>query len=895
MSLSSLIVEREVATMRQVEEALARQVIYGGDLTTNLLEVTLVDEAALARAIAESAGLPAAPAGELPVSFEPAQLVPPEMATQREMVPIALEPDRLVVAVAHPLPRDVERQLAFALGMDIDQRTAPSVRIRQAIARVYGLPLDRRTQRVLSRLSGIGDAAESVAPNGFIQPQPEPSRTVSTAAQRASTGTPPLGSSAVRSRPAPKGPPSTRPSRQMTSTGFPAVSSPAAFATGGAPRSPSMASPGGNAHGVDPVGPPAPVVGQRSGLIQRDGGGPVTRSARRRRGPLTLDDARREAETASGRDALLNLFFDFSRQFFDFAALFLVHGDIAEGRDAFGTGAPHERVVGIGVPLDMPSLLSRARDERTPIVGKPPGEGLDAVLLADLQRPRDAEMATVPLVLKTRVVAILVGDCGEAGVEAVAVDQVTRFAAVVAEALERIIVRRKLEGFVAASKAGENVDGVEAIARSAYASSTPPAGVTAVSEPMPRPSPLRPMARPTSIPPPVANVATVRRISGPPIPREEPESPRQVIAIIPPAADASVDGAAGPPPDETAIPAELDARALFDMLGWETGTEEPEAAPESSSFAVPPHRPPVALMSPPPLLPSVIVDLEEELASIVDRVVTGDADESAEAELLRQGEHAMQVIMARFPGPLSVARSSIVASTPVPPRASECGPLLRLVARERKVALPFVLERLSDPDPETRGWATHLICELPYAEAIPYVLERLRDQDACTRASALHAVAAIARTSPVEVREALEPLLRSRDPADRVAALRAMGALRETVVVAQLIGALDDHDERVAVTAQEALVQVTCQDFGSDRRPWLKWWEPNASRHRIEWLIDALTHEIAELRRAAGEELRAVTREYFGYSGDLPARDRDRAQQRYRDWWVTEGRLRFYR
>ena len=40
MSLSSLIVQREIATIREVEEALARQVLYGGDLVTNLFEVT---------------------------------------------------------------------------------------------------------------------------------------------------------------------------------------------------------------------------------------------------------------------------------------------------------------------------------------------------------------------------------------------------------------------------------------------------------------------------------------------------------------------------------------------------------------------------------------------------------------------------------------------------------------------------------------------------------------------------------------------------------------------------------------------------------------------------------------------------------------------------------------
>ena len=38
-TLSSVLVQREVTTMRAVEEAIARQVLHGGDLATNLLEL----------------------------------------------------------------------------------------------------------------------------------------------------------------------------------------------------------------------------------------------------------------------------------------------------------------------------------------------------------------------------------------------------------------------------------------------------------------------------------------------------------------------------------------------------------------------------------------------------------------------------------------------------------------------------------------------------------------------------------------------------------------------------------------------------------------------------------------------------------------------------------------
>jgi hypothetical protein len=220
---------------------------------------------------------------------------------------------------------------------------------------------------------------------------------------------------------------------------------------------------------------------------------------------------------------------------------------------------------------------------------------------------------------------------------------------------------------------------------------------------------------------------------------------------------------------------------------------------------------------------------------------------------------------------------------------------LRLVARERRVALPFVLHLLTASDAEVRGWATHLICELPYVEAIPRLLPCLQDADASTSASAAHALTAIAKSAPEPVRDALVSLAHGPTPRDRVAALTAMSRLRDATFVPELVRALGDPDDAVVATAHGALVQVTLQDLGTDARLWLRWWEQNSGKHRIEWLIDALGHDVAEIRKTASEELRALTKEYFGYAGDLPIRDRDRAQQRYRDWWVMEGRSRFRR
>ncbi len=805
MSLSSLIVQRGLATMRQVEEALAHQVIYGSDLVTNLLEVASVDETEVARLFAESVVLEPAPVGELPrAPGRLRTLVPPEMAAQRSIVPIEARGDTLVLAVAEPLPREVEQELAFAFGMHIEQRAALAVRVRQAIASAYELPLERRVQRLVARLSGQPWTPGSMpAPLGAIPEVPR------------------------------------------------------------MPMLPSLTATLPHQSSLPPQ--PAPAAAERSPVLLRRDSVASGRPGRRRRGPLTLEEASLLAGEESERDALLDLFFDFSRQFFDYSALFLVHGEVAEGREAFGSGATRDHVQTVGIPLDVPSMMREARDGRAPIVGKPPAGGLDAELRTDLLRPLSAEIAVVPLVVRTRAVALLLGDCEGAGIDREAIGQVTKLCAVVATGFERMIARRKLEGFGAGNpeSAPGRVDG---------------AMMTRKRPPF-RPSRPQQSAFNTlssGPPPPSANIASVRPIAGPPISREEPLTPPAPRPDPPPAAPIrSARPARSMPPEAPCAPVRSVA------------PERPRAPIRS---VPPPRSVPPGRSSPP--LPSVPPDYD--LAPLVDRVLAGEATELDEASLLRQGDMAMRLVMAHFPGPLTFPRTR-AATLPSPPRPSECGPLLRFVARARKAALPFVIERIDDSDPEIRGWATYLACELPYAELIPRLVPRLRDTDAVTRASAAHALAAIARIFRDEVRATLLALVRGPDPEQRSSAMPVVAVLRDATLVPELVRALGDGDEWVVAAAHAALVHVARQDFGPGAWPWVRWWEENRGRHRVEWLIDALTHDRLDIRRAAGEELRTLAREYFGYASDLPTLDRQRVQQRYRDWWSVEGRTRFPR
>src|SRR5580658_563022 len=196
MSLSSLIVQREVATIRQVEEALARQVLYGGDLVTNVLEVAEVSERVLVPLLAETVHMPHAPLGPLPApSPEARSLVPRELAIQRSLLPLDLTEGVLVVVVAEALGSEVLEELSFALGVHVEQRVAPLVRIREALATHYGAPLDRRMARLIGKLAGKEATGLGSLPP-LLQSNPHPVFHAQTPSQtpRLRRETPALGS-----------------------------------------------------------------------------------------------------------------------------------------------------------------------------------------------------------------------------------------------------------------------------------------------------------------------------------------------------------------------------------------------------------------------------------------------------------------------------------------------------------------------------------------------------------------------------------------------------------------------------------------------------------------------------------------------------------------------------
>ncbi len=900
-SLGSIILQRDEATAPVVEEALGRQVLYGGDLATNLLELRALSEARVHELQAESLGMSAAPAGRIArSSAEVRGRVPADIADRHGVYPLELSAECLVLAVSSPLPAAVIGELETTSGRKVVQQAALAIRIHEALVRDYATSPNRRFDRLCAVLAGEPDPFPTLPPfkDGSVP-----------------VGAPPLGE-----------PPTPRAS----------VDAPPLPQAVAAESKPSL-----------------PASGHAGGARSGDPSSGRTSWRPKRRGPYTAADAEADLLNAAERDDIVGAFFAFSSQYFEYSALFAVHGDIAEGRDAQGPGADRKRVATIGVHLDLSSILRQPWRSGQWQLAVLSGEGLNGNLARDLERGTGKVVAVVPVVVRGRTVMLLYGDHGESDVELGQIGDIIAFAPLVARSLERLLVQRKLvlqgrslSGSLPAPPfGGTGPESERSQVRDGghvgvVQEPSPPIDREAVEKArldlvdslsgarIPRAVASESESRP---PPPVGAVSSLvqsecpevdsgaatasaqaPRVSGegiepdlcegvPPVhptkafPFRVPHVPNMggTSELVPPGgarqeqgvsigtgpSDVSWGGASSVRP---AIVRELVAPMRF---GVEPTPPDADAGRgvERANDTTPQHAATIGSSATAVSLPRG--GSADELPYFVEQLLEGDR--SALDPIVAMGEGALGYLIFHFPGPI---HEEILR--PGAKRASECGLLLEAIVRIGYASVPFVAVRTADAQPDVRRWATLVLAELPAPESVRAILSRLGDREGIVRQAA--AAGARLLLSHSGGRHLVQSALRDmvapeRDKSTRLTAFEYLAEVRHPLVVPILLDTLRDPDRDMARSAEWALGVLCRQSFGMDLGAWTDWWEDNRFRERPEWLMDSLTHPLPAIRRAAAEELRILTGQTFGYRDDLPAVELARAQSSFREWWSQRG------
>jgi hypothetical protein len=187
LKLGEAMVKEGLITNYTLARALERQIIFGGRLGTNLVEMGAISEENLARFLGRVLGVPYAGAAQFEeVPRDALEAVRGDLVEKYTIFPLKKERSRLHLAMKDPNDIAMVDELRFALGTEIKGYIASEIRIVYALEKYYGIKRDLRYVSVPDDeetwgakpaphyLAGLPKAAETKPVQEAPAPPPEP-------------------------------------------------------------------------------------------------------------------------------------------------------------------------------------------------------------------------------------------------------------------------------------------------------------------------------------------------------------------------------------------------------------------------------------------------------------------------------------------------------------------------------------------------------------------------------------------------------------------------------------------------------------------------------------------------------------------------------------------------
>jgi hypothetical protein len=420
MRLGELLLQEQLINPEALEEALESQVVHGGRLGTNLVELGLVSEQDLARVLGKQHNVASA-SGEMQPDPRALEMVDLNQADEKDFLPMRVDATRMSVAVINPQDIETLDALAFRTGKRVVPVVIPEFRMNQ---------LQRRYAKAFRAMRAID--MNAVRPTRAQQEEQKAAAKVedlmseeefqSLYAQALTGG----GSEAeqvldlveavVEEAPAPivQGyVPEVPPVVQGTPIVVP-------------PPVPDEALP------VAPVAPRVPVAAPRPPVAAPP---PPT--------PLTFAEAQAELSRSSDREQVATTVLRFALGKWKRCLLLSVQGSLVTGWRGMGRGVREAAVKRIGIGLQAPSTFRLVRDTRSHYVGPVRRDAASGLFYKLLGGDYPTTAVILPLLVRGKLVHMLYVDNGPGQLTPPDVGELLILSQSVGRSYEAMIRRRK--------------------------------------------------------------------------------------------------------------------------------------------------------------------------------------------------------------------------------------------------------------------------------------------------------------------------------------------------------------------------------------------------------------------------------------------------------------------
>ena len=464
IKLGEMLIEAGLLTRAQLDAALKNQVIFGGKLGTNLIELGYLAEEDLARFLSKKLELPCATSEQL-MSIPPdiIKLIPKEVADKYKVIPISREKKRLTLAMLDPADLSVIDAISFVTGFYISPLIAPELRLAVALENYYGIKRDVRYIQLSEKWKDRPNfvkldetAVEETEVFDFSLPHEEEFIDIIDVQEVIESAVEPIITEAVKAGPVIAAPVETEP--VLTEPLKIELEITEQFETEPIETEPVMIEP----VKAEPVTsesaktePPKvesvrmepvkaepvktepvvtePVKAERVTLksikiepvkIEPVKTEPikteparmepeVAESATKEPSAHTLESFAEELVEAKDREEIAEIITTFLGQEFDRVVLFMIKGTVVDGWKGLLNKSPIPAIENLQIPLDEPSVLKVVNDGRSFYLGPIPDTTGNARMLAGIGGGTPSSALLLPLTIMGRVVAVVYVDGGK--------------------------------------------------------------------------------------------------------------------------------------------------------------------------------------------------------------------------------------------------------------------------------------------------------------------------------------------------------------------------------------------------------------------------------------------------------------------------------------------------
>ncbi|MDF1579653.1 MAG: hypothetical protein P1P74_02615 [Desulfuromonadales bacterium] len=393
--LGDYLLQKGFITNEDLEEALQYQVIYGGKLGTNLLEMGLIDEEELTTALTKVLGTPAVDPKDLQnISPEVLKLIPEATASAFRCLPVKVEGRRLLLVMEDPNNLQAIDEISFKTGLIVKPLITPEVRFIAATERYYNISRQLRyvdTGHSFVQKKRVRNRKKAEPELKSAPPPPSAAEFEIPLAEHSLDESVPEDSPAVVVAPAKVAP--------LEIDFEDAVAIGAEQEAGGAVATPPVAA---------PLRPAADAVEEPEELdeleeleeLQEESFLPATLEE------YTFEKVSELLAMAEDREEIAELMIGYLANRYDRCALFLIRGGQANGWRAMFAREEVAAFTELEIPLDEPSVLKTVAETRSFYLGQIGRSPFNSMIFQALGGQLPDSALLVPLVMMGRVVSV---------------------------------------------------------------------------------------------------------------------------------------------------------------------------------------------------------------------------------------------------------------------------------------------------------------------------------------------------------------------------------------------------------------------------------------------------------------------------------------------------------